>query len=60
MVTKEELSHKIVAKDVIKDKIITVAGQMCYEYEKRKQIIHIKFSKVMKIILVIIKLIKIN
>ena len=34
MVTKEELLQKFVAKDVIKNKIITVAGQMFIEYEK--------------------------
>ena len=34
MVTKEELSQKFVAKDVIKNKMITVAGQMFMEYEK--------------------------
>ena len=34
MVTKEELLHKFVAKDVIKNKMITVAGQMFIEYEK--------------------------
>ena len=34
MVTKEELSQKIVAKDEIKNKMITVAGQMFIEYEK--------------------------
>ena len=33
MVTKEELLHKFVAKDVIK-KMINVAGQMSIEYEK--------------------------
>ena len=34
MVTKEELLHKFVAKDVIKNKKITGAGQMFIEYEK--------------------------
>ena len=34
MVTKEELLQKFVAKDVIKNKMITVAGQMFLEYEK--------------------------
>ena len=34
MVTKEELLQKFVAKDVIKNKMITVAGQMFNEYEK--------------------------
>ena len=34
MVTKEEFLQKFVAKDVIKNKIITVAGQMFLEYEK--------------------------
>ena len=34
MVTKEELLQKFVAKDVIKYKKITVAGQMLTEYEK--------------------------
>ena len=34
MVTKEELLHKFVAKDVIKNKMRTVAGQMFIEYEK--------------------------
>ena len=33
-VTKEELSQIFVAKDVIKNKMITVAGQMFIEYEK--------------------------
>ena len=36
MVTKEVLSQKIVAKDVIKNKVITVAGQKFIEYEKEK------------------------
>ena len=36
MVTKEELLHKIIAKDVIKNKMINVAGQMFIEYEKEK------------------------
>ena len=43
MVTKGELLHKFIAKDVIKNKMITVAGQMFIEYEKEidnsKQII---------------------
>ena len=34
MVTKEELLHKFIAKDVIKNKMINVAGQMFIEYEK--------------------------
>ena len=34
MVTKEELLQKFVAEDVLKDKMITVAGQMFIEYEK--------------------------
>ena len=34
MVTEEELLQKFVAKDVIKNKMITVAGQMFIEYEK--------------------------
>ena len=34
MVTKEELLQKFVAKDVIKNKMITVAGQLFIEYEK--------------------------
>ena len=34
MVTKEELLQKFVAKAVIKNKMITVAGQMFIEYEK--------------------------
>ena len=34
MVTKEELLQKIVAKDVTKNKMITVAGHMFIEYEK--------------------------
>ena len=34
MVTKEELLQKFVAKDVIKNKMITVAGQMFIEHEK--------------------------
>ena len=34
MVTKEELLQRFVAKDVIKNKMITVAGQMFIEYEK--------------------------
>ena len=33
-VTKVELLQKFVAKDVKKNKTITVAGQMFYEYEK--------------------------
>ena len=35
MVTKEELLQKFVAKDVIKNKMINVAGQMFIEYEKK-------------------------
>ena len=34
MVTKEQLLQKFVAKDVIKNKTINVAGQMFIEYEK--------------------------
>ena len=34
MATKEKLLHKFIAKDVIKNKMITVAGQMFIEYEK--------------------------
>ena len=34
MVTKEELLEKFVAKDAIKNKMISVAGQMFIEYEK--------------------------
>ena len=34
MVTKEGLLQKFVAKDVIKKRMITVAGQMFIEYEK--------------------------
>ena len=34
IVTKEELLRKFVAKDVIKNKMINVAGQMFIEYEK--------------------------
>ena len=34
VVTKEELLQKFVAKDVIKNKMITVAGQTFIEYEK--------------------------
>ena len=33
-ITKEELLQKIVAKDVRRNKMITVAGQMFIEYEK--------------------------
>ena len=32
MVTKEELLQKFVAEDVIKNKMITVAGQLFIEY----------------------------
>ena len=35
MVTKEELLQKFVAEDVIKNKMINVAGQMFIEYEKK-------------------------
>ena len=35
LVTQEELLQKFVAKDVIKNKMITVAGQMFIEYEKQ-------------------------
>ena len=34
MVTEEELVHNFVAKDVMKNKIVTVARQMFIEYEK--------------------------
>ena len=34
MVTREEFLQKFVAKDVIKNKMITVAGQMFIEYER--------------------------
>ena len=34
MVTKDELLQKFVAKDVLKNKMITVAGQMFIKYEK--------------------------
>ena len=34
MITRKELLHKFFAKDVIKNKVITVAGQMFIEYEK--------------------------
>ena len=34
MATKEELLQKFIAKDVIKNKMINVAGQMFIEYEK--------------------------
>ena len=34
MVTKQELLQKFLAKDVIKNKMINVAGQMFIEYEK--------------------------
>ena len=34
MATKEELLQKFVAKDLIKNKMINVAGQMFIEYEK--------------------------
>ena len=34
MVTKEELLQKFIAKDVIKNKMINVAGQMFLEYKK--------------------------
>ena len=35
MVTKEELLQKFLAKYVIKNKMIAVAGQMFIEYEKK-------------------------
>ena len=35
MVTKEKLLQKLVAKDVIKNKMITVADQIFFEYEKK-------------------------
>ena len=44
MVTKEELLQKFVAKDVIKNKMITVAGQMFIEYEKELD----NFNQIMK------------
>ena len=34
MVTKEELLHKFIAKDVIKNKMINVAGQMLLKMKK--------------------------
>ena len=34
MATKEELFHKFITKDVIKNKMITVAGEMFIQYEK--------------------------
>ena len=34
MATKEELLHKFIAKNVIKNKMINVAGQMFIKYEK--------------------------
>ena len=34
MVTKQELLHKFIAKEVIKNKMINVAGQMFIDYEK--------------------------
>ena len=34
MITKEELLQKFVAKDVIENKMIPVAGQVIIEYEK--------------------------
>ena len=34
MVTKEEILNKFIAQDVIKNKMINVAGQMFIEYEK--------------------------
>ena len=34
METKDELLHKFVVKDVIKNKMITLAGQMFFGYEK--------------------------
>ena len=34
MITKEEIVQKFIAKDVIKNKMITVAGQMFMENEK--------------------------
>ena len=54
MVTKEELLQKFVAKDVIKNRMITVAGQKFIEYDKELDN-SIKSSKDMKIILVMIK-----
>ena len=45
IVTKQEILHKFVAKDVIKNKMITVAGRMFIEHEKEidisKQIIKV-------------------
>ena len=36
MVTNEELLQKFVAKNVIKNKMITVAGRMFIQSEKKK------------------------
>ena len=38
MVTEEEILYNLVAKDVIKNKMITVAGQKFIEYEKELDI----------------------
>ena len=34
MISKDELLHNFAAKDVIKNKMIAVAGQLFFEYEK--------------------------
>ena len=44
MITKEDLLHKFVAKDVLKNKMITVAGQIFREYEKELDI----FNQIIK------------
>ena len=38
MVTNNELLHKLVARDVIKNKMLIVAAQMFIEYEKKLDI----------------------
>ena len=38
MVLKEELLQKFVAKDLIKNRMITVTGQLFFEYEKKLNI----------------------
>ena len=38
MITKEDLLHKFVAKKVIKNKMITVAGLIFIEFEKKLDI----------------------
>ena len=45
VVTKEELLQKFVAKDVIKNKMITVAGQMLIEYQKEIDISNQKVKR---------------